>query len=167
MNIFSKKGSTLLELCIVMALVSILIAVTVGFTTAVNGVTASSRQKYYVIEDYLLCKKYVENWVKLFNEDGVTFDVTEEYSDEETETYTPSKLTATKNGKVYELTSEKNADGTVSLVLNYEQSENKVTYASNVFTSVKFTKDASSKLVRCEMIYEGGSMAFVMGGVVK
>ena len=58
---FSKKGSTLLELCIVMALVSILLAITGSFSVAVNGFTAAAKKKNDVTQDYLLCKKFVKN----------------------------------------------------------------------------------------------------------
>ena len=57
----SKKGSTLLELCIVMALISILLAIIGSFAVSVNGFTAAAKKKNDVTQDYLLCKKYIEN----------------------------------------------------------------------------------------------------------
>ena len=56
----SKKGSTLLELCIVMALISILLAIIGSFAVSVNGFTAAAKKKNDVTQDYLLCKKYIE-----------------------------------------------------------------------------------------------------------
>lgn len=165
MNGSSKKGSTLLELCIVMALISILLAIISSFSVSINGFTATAKKKNDVTQDYLLCKKYIESWVSRFHEGGYAMSVVPSSEGEESLTY----IKATKDDGVteYTLSTSGDGDGKVTLVMQYEQDgqPKNVTYASNVFTSIEFSAD--DVFIRCAMRYgDDDVMAFVIGGVL-
>ena len=169
MNGFSKKGSTLLELCIVMALVSILLAITGSFSVAVNGFTAAAKKKNDVTQDYLLCKKFVESWVYHFKGNGYSFSVVQSGEGEES----PTKcIKATKNGVTaeYAVSTSVGVDGKFTLTLEYEpvgdEPEREVKYVSEVLTSAKFSNDGDNRFIKCEIDYGDDVMAFVIGGVL-
>lgn len=164
----SKKGSTLLELCIVMALISILLAIIGSFAVSVNGFTAAAKKKNDVTQDYLLCKKFVESWVYHFKENGYSFSV-ESGEGEESPT---NCIKATKNEGVgtveYTVSTSVGVDGKFTLTLDYEpvgdEPEREVKYVSEVLTSAKFSNDGG--FIKCEIDYGDDVMAFVIGGVL-
>lgn len=160
----SKKGSTLLELCIVMALISILLAIIGSFAVSVNGFTAAAKKKNDVTQDYLLCKKYIESWVTHFKEEEYSLSVVQSGEGEESQT---NCIKATKNnGGVtaeYAVSASVDVDGKFTLTLEYEP-EREVKYVSEVLTSVKFSNDGG--FIKCEIGCEDDVMAFVIGGVL-
>lgn len=167
----SKKGSTLLELCIVMALISILLAIIGSFAVSVNGFTAAAKKKNDVTQDYLLCKKYIESWVSRFKEEGYKLSVVQSGEGEESRT---NCIKATKNnGGVtaeYAVSASVDVDGKFTLTLEYEpvgdESKREVKYVSEVLTSVKFSNDGDNRFIKCEIGCEDDVMAFVIGGVL-
>lgn len=166
----SKKGSTLLELCIVMALISILLAIIGSFAVSVNGFTAAAKKKNDVTQDYLLCKKYIESWVSRFKGEGYKF-VVQSGEGEESRT---NCIKATKNnGGVtaeYAVSASVDVDGKFTLTLEYEpvgdEPKREVKYVSEVLTSVKFSNDGDNRFIKCEIGCEDDVMAFVIGGVL-
>lgn len=160
----SKKGSTLLELCIVMALVSILLAITGSFSAAVNGFTAAAKKKNDVTQDYLLCKKYIESWVSRFKEEGYSLSVVQTGEGEESQNY----VKAVKDDYAYLVSASVDVDGKFTLTLEYEpvgdEPKREVKYVSEVLTSVKFSNDGG--FIKCEIGCEDDVMAFVIGGVL-
>lgn len=165
MNGFSKRGSTLLELCIVLALVSILLAITGGFSVAINGFTAAAKKKNDVTQDYLLCKKYIESWVSHFKEEGYDMSVVQAGEGEELQ----SCIKATKDD-TYRVSASVDDAGKFTLTLEYEPvgdgQKRVVKYTSAVLTAVKFSNDTGNRFIKCEIGYEGDVMAFVIGGVL-
>ena len=166
----SKKGSTLLELCIVMALISILLAIIGSFAVSVNGFTAAAKKKNDVTQDYLLCKKFVESWVYHFKENEYSFSVVQSGEGEESPT---NCIKATKNeggGKEYTVSTSVGVDGKFTLTLDYEpvgdEPEREVKYVSEVLTSAKFSNDGDNPFIKCEIGCEDDVMAFVIGGVL-
>ena len=167
----SKKGSTLLELCIVMALISILLAIIGSFAVSVNGFTAAAKKKNDVTQDYLLCKKYIESWVSRFKEEGYSLSVVQTGEGEESQT---NCIKATKNnggvdGK-YAVSASVDVDGKFTLTLEYEpvgdESKREVKYVSEVLTSIKFSNGGDIRFIKCEIGCEDDVMAFVIGGVL-
>lgn len=171
----SKKGSTLLELCIVMALISILLAIIGSFAVSVNGFTAAAKKKNDVTQDYLLCKKYIESWVSRFKGEGYKLSVVQSGEGEESRT---NCIKATKNnGGVtaeYAVSASVDVDGKFTLTLDYEpvgDEPREVKYVSEVLTSAKFSKfpndgDNRNRFIKCEIGCEDDVMAFVIGGVL-
>ena len=164
MNGSSKKGSTLLELCIVMALISILLAIIGSFAVSVNGFTAAAKKKNDVTQDYLLCKKYIESWVSRFKEEGYKLSVVQTGEGEESQNY----VKAVKDDYAYLVSASVDVDGKFTLTLEYEpvgdEPEREVKYVSEVLTSVKFSNDGG--FIKCEIGYGDDVMAFVIGGVL-
>ena len=156
---FSKKGSTLLELCIVMALISILLAIIGSFAVSVNGFTAAAKKKNDVTQDYLLCKKYIESWVSRFKEEGYKLSVVQTGEGEESQNY----VKAVKDDYAYLVSASVDVDGKFTLTLEYEP-KREVKYVSEVLTSVKFSNDGG--FIKCEIGCEDDVMAFVIGGVL-
>lgn len=155
----SKKGSTLLELCIVMALISILLAIIGSFAVSVNGFTAAAKKKNDVTQDYLLCKKYIESWVSRFKEEGYKLSVVQSGEGEESQNY----VKAVKDDYAYLVSASVDVDGKFTLTLEYEP-KREVKYVSEVLTSVKFSNDGG--FIKCEIGCEDDVMAFVIGGVL-
>lgn len=160
----SKKGSTLLELCIVMALISILLAIIGSFAVSVNGFTAAAKKKNDVTQDYLLCKKYIESWVSRFKEEGYKLSVVQSGEGEESQNY----VKAVKDDYAYLVSASVDVDGKFTLTLEYEpvgdEPTREVKYVSEVLTSVKFSNDGG--FIKCEIGCEDDVMAFVIGGVL-
>ena len=161
----SKKGSTLLELCIVMALISILLAIIGSFAVSVNGFTAAAKKKNDVTQDYLLCKKYIESWVSRFKEEGYKLSVVQTGEGEESQNY----VKAVKDDYAYLVSASVDVDGKFTLTLEYEpvgdEPQREVKYVSEVLTSVKFSNDGN-RFIKCEIGCEDDVMAFVIGGVL-
>lgn len=155
----SKKGSTLLELCIVMALISILLAIIGSFAVSVNGFTAAAKKKNDVTQDYLLCKKYIESWVSRFKGEGYKLSVVQTGEGEESQNY----VKAVKDDYAYLVSASVDVDGKFTLTLEYEP-KREVKYVSEVLTSVKFSNDGG--FIKCEIGCEDDVMAFVIGGVL-
>lgn len=157
----SKKGSTLLELCIVMALISILLAIIGSFAVSVNGFTAAAKKKNDVTQDYLLCKKYIESWVSRFKGEGYKLSVVQSGEGEESQNY----VKAVKDDYAYLVSASVDVDGKFTLTLEYEP-KREVKYVSEVLTSVKFSNDGDKRFIKCEIGCEDDVMAFVIGGVL-
>lgn len=155
----SKKGSTLLELCIVMALISILLAIIGSFAVSVNGFTAAAKKKNDVTQDYLLCKKYIESWVSRFKGEEYKLSVVQSGEGEESQNY----VKAVKDDYAYLVSASVDVDGKFTLTLEYEP-VGEVKYVSEVLTSVKFSNDGG--FIKCEIGCEDDVMAFVIGGVL-
>lgn len=155
----SKKGSTLLELCIVMALISILLAIIGSFSVSINGFTAAAKKKNDVTQDYLLCKKYIESWVSRFKEEEYSLSVVQTGEGEESQNY----VKAVKDDYAYLVSASVDVDGKFTLTLEYEPNR-EVKYVSEVLTSVKFSNDGG--FIKCEIGCEDDVMAFVIGGVL-
>lgn len=155
----SKKGSTLLELCIVMALISILLAIIGSFAVSVNGFTAAAKKKNDVTQDYLLCKKYIESWVSRFKGEEYKLSVVQSGEGEESRNY----VKAVKDDYAYLVSASVDVDGKFTLTLEYEP-VGEVKYVSEVLTSVKFSNDGG--FIKCEIGCEDDVMAFVIGGVL-
>ncbi len=166
MNGSSKKGSTLLELCIVMALISILLAIIGSFAVSVNGFTAAAKKKNDVTQDYLLCKKYIESWVSRFKEEGYSLSVVQSGEGEESQNH----VKAVKDDYEYLVSASAGVDGKFTLTLEYEpvgdEPKREVKYVSEVLTSVKFSNDGDNPFIKCEIGCEDDVMAFVIGGVL-
>ncbi len=166
MNGSSKKGSTLLELCIVMALISILLAIIGSFAVSVNGFTAAAKKKNDVTQDYLLCKKYIESWVSRFKEEGYSLSVVQSGEGEESQNH----VKAVKDDYEYLVSASADVDGKFTLTLEYEpvgdEPKREVKYVSEVLTSVKFSNDGDNPFIKCEIGCEDDVMAFVIGGVL-
>ena len=160
----SKKGSTLLELCIVMALISILLAIIGSFAVSVNGFTAAAKKKNDVTQDYLLCKKYIESWVSRFKGEEYKLSVVQSGEGEESQNY----VKAVKDDYAYLVSASVDVDGKFTLTLEYEpvgdEPKREVKYVSEVLTSVKFSNDGG--FIKCEIGCEDDVMAFVIGGVL-
>lgn len=156
----SKKGSTLLELCIVMALISILLAIIGSFSVSINGFTAAAKKKNDVTQDYLLCKKYIESWVSRFKEEEYSLSVVQTGEGEESQNY----VKAVKDDYAYLVSASVDVDGKFTLTLEYEP-KREVKYVSEVLTSVKFSNDGN-RFIKCEIGCEDDVMAFVIGGVL-
>lgn len=162
----SKKGSTLLELCIVMALISILLAIIGSFAVSVNGFTAAAKKKNDVTQDYLLCKKYIESWVTHFKEEGYSLSVVQSGEGEESQNH----VKAVKDDYEYLVSASADVDGKFTLTMEYEpvgdEPKRKVKYVSEVLTSIKFSNDGDNRFIKCEIGCEDDVMAFVIGGVL-
>lgn len=68
--IYRKEGATLAEICIVLAVVSIISLVVVSFVTMTNGRSAASTAKLNAIDDLELVESLVDNWFAAMTKNG-------------------------------------------------------------------------------------------------
>ena len=71
----SKRGFTLVELTIVMALVVIVSAITVSFSVMMKDLTAGNRDEYQFMEQHDTLKEEISNWVAENDLKGSKFTV--------------------------------------------------------------------------------------------
>jgi prepilin-type N-terminal cleavage/methylation domain-containing protein len=121
-----KSGFTLVELCVVLALLAILTTMTVSFSVLMNGFAAENKAEYEFLEDHAALKEKLCTWVAENDMSGNVFTVN-----------TDETLTVTENG------TEKNvsfADGVLTL-----GGEQKVAF--DAIDGVIFA--SNDKLIKC------------------
>ena len=121
-----KSGFTLVELCVVLALLAILAAMIASFSVLMNGFVAENKAEYEFLEDHSTLKGVLEIWAAENDVTGSTFKVDED-----------GILSVTENGI------EKNvsfSDGI--LALGGEQKAGFDTIDGVIFT-------ANDKLIKC------------------
>ena len=72
-----KGGFTLVELCIVLALLAILTTMTVSFTVLMNGFAADNQVEYEFLEDHATLKEELSAWMAENDVSGSVFSVSE------------------------------------------------------------------------------------------
>ena len=121
-----KSGFTLVELCVVLALLAILTTMTVSFSVLMNGFAAENKAEYEFLEDHAALKEKLCTWAAENDVTGNVFTVN-----------TDETLTVTENG------TEKNvsfADGVLTL-----GGEQKVAF--DAIDGVIFA--SNDKLIKC------------------
>lgn len=73
-----KSGFTLVELCVVLALLTILTTMTVSFSVLMNGFAAENKAEYEFLEDHAALKKKLCTWVAENDVTDSTFKVNED-----------------------------------------------------------------------------------------
>lgn len=89
-----KKGSTLAEMCVVLAVVSIVALAVVSFTTMVGARSSVSAAKLKMMEDRQLTKVVLESWLNQLTEENAVITADE------------SGLSAAIDGEVFSVTLE-------------------------------------------------------------
>lgn len=74
-----KRGFTLVELSVVLALVVILTAMTVSFSVLMNGYAAESEAEYGYLEDHADLKDALCDWLAEMDTQGNSFSVSADY----------------------------------------------------------------------------------------
>ena len=70
-----KRGFTLVELSVVIALLAILVTMTVTFTMAMNGFVGVNRAEYDYLEEHSKLKEEISNWIAKNDAQGNVFEV--------------------------------------------------------------------------------------------
>ena len=71
-----KRGFTLVELSVVIALLAILVTMTVTFTMAMNGFVDVNRAEYDYLEEHSKLKEEISNWITENDVQGNNFSDT-------------------------------------------------------------------------------------------
>ena len=121
-----KSGFTLVELCIVLALLAILATMTVSFSVLMNGFAAENKAEYEFLEDHATLKETLGVWAAENDVTGSVFKVNED-----------GTLTVTENGVEQNVSF---ADGV--LTLGGEQKAGLDAIDGVIFT-------ANDKLIKC------------------
>jgi prepilin-type N-terminal cleavage/methylation domain-containing protein len=82
-----KGGFTLVELCVVLALLAILTTMIVSFSVLMNGFVAENKAEYEFLEDHAMLKERLCTWVAENDVSGSVFAINES-----------GMLTVTENG---------------------------------------------------------------------
>ena len=105
---YSKRGFTLVELTIVMALVVIVSAITVSFSVMMKDLTADNRDEYQFMEQHDTLKEEISNWVAENDLKGSTFKVSADKTITVTLADGTVKTLRFSNGALYYSDSEQN-----------------------------------------------------------
>ena len=92
-NVKRRRGFTLSELCIVLALVAIVGTIVTSFCLVIHRRSVISRARLDIVNEINVVETYVERWVDKMYEKGATFSIAED-----------GTLTATIEGVDYEAT---------------------------------------------------------------
>lgn len=117
-----KRGFTLSELCIVLALVAVVATIVTSFCLVVHQRSVISSARLNIVNEVNVVETFVERWVDKMSEKGATFSIAED-----------GTLTATLEGVDYEATfSEGVFNGAVP------SGENGMTFTTTSIDSVVF-----------------------------
>jgi prepilin-type N-terminal cleavage/methylation domain-containing protein len=121
-RIKQKRGFTLSELCIVLALVAVVATIVTSFCLVVHQRSVISSARLNIVNEVNVVETFVERWVDKMSEKGATFSISED-----------GTLTATLEGVDYEATfSEGVFNGAVP------SGENGMTFSTTSIDSVVF-----------------------------
>jgi prepilin-type N-terminal cleavage/methylation domain-containing protein len=121
-RIKQKRGFTLSELCIVLALVAVVATIVTSFCLVVHQRSVISSARLNIVNEVNVVETFVERWVDKMSEKGATFSIAED-----------GTLTATLEGVDYEATfSEGVFNGAVP------SGENGMTFSTTSIDSVVF-----------------------------
>jgi prepilin-type N-terminal cleavage/methylation domain-containing protein len=121
-RIKQKRGFTLSELCIVLALVAVVATIVTSFCLVVHQRSVISSARLNIVNEVNVVETFVERWVDKMSEKGATFSIAED-----------GTLTATLEGADYEATfSEGVFNGAVP------SGENGMTFSTTSIDSVVF-----------------------------
>jgi prepilin-type N-terminal cleavage/methylation domain-containing protein len=127
-RIKQKRGFTLSELCIVLALVAVVATIVTSFCLVVHQRSVISSARLNIVNEVNVVETFVERWVDKMSEKGATFSTSED-----------GKLTATLEGVVYEATfSEGVFNGAVP------SGENGMTFTTTSIDSVVFEVESKN-----------------------
>lgn len=127
-RIKQKRGFTLSELCIVLALVAVVATIVTSFCLVVHQRSVISSARLNIVNEVNVVETFVERWVDKMSEKGATFSISEE-----------GKLTATLEGVDYEATfSEGVFNGAVP------SGENGMTFSTTSIDSVVFEVESQN-----------------------
>lgn len=127
-NVKRRRGFTLSELCIVLALVAIVGTIVTSFCLVIHRRSVISRARLDIVNEINVVETYVERWVDKMSEKGATFSIAED-----------GTLTATLEGVDYEATfSEGVFNGAVP------SGENGMTFSTTRIDSVIFEVESKN-----------------------
>ena len=127
-SIKQKRGFTLSELCIVLALVAVVATIVTSFCLVVHQRSVISSARLNIVNEVNVVETFVERWVDKMSEKGATFSIAED-----------GTLTATLDGVDYEATfSEGVFNGAVP------SGENGMTFSTTSIDSVVFEVESQN-----------------------
>ena len=127
-RIKQKRGFTLSELCIVLALVAVVATIVTSFCLVVHQRSVISSARLNIVNEVNVVETFVERWVDKMSEKGATFSIAED-----------GTLTATLDGVDYEATfSEGVFNGAVP------SDDNGMTFSTTSIDSVVFEVESKN-----------------------
>lgn len=127
-RIKQKRGFTLSELCIVLALVAVVATIVTSFCLVVHQRSVISSARLNIVNEVNVVETFVERWVDKMSEKGATFSISKD-----------GTLTATLEGVDYEATfSEGVFNGAVP------SGENGMTFSTTSIYSVVFEVESQN-----------------------
>lgn len=151
-----RKGTTLAELCVVLAVIAIVSALVVSFSVLMGQRVALSTTRLNAMNDMESVDAFVEGWLgrmKLLDAE-LSLEVNEITDDITGETTKSTKLKAVKDGREYRLFFAENA----FMLIGDLPGGTTMTYTPTVVTGVKFKQvekvfDETDKLFFCSLTY--------------
>lgn len=137
-NVSKKKGVTLAEICVVLAIISICSVMVVSFSLMVNRRSAAAQARLAAMEDMTSLEIVVESWVERLTVAGATF------------TGEPEMLSATLQGVSYTCT----FDG--ERLVGTLPDGTELTYLPETVTAISFTaaQKSADSIFFCTVTYE-------------
>ena len=112
-----KRGFTLVELSVVIALLAILVTMTVTFTMAMNGFVDVNRAEYDYLEEHSKLKEEISNWLADRDDENTIFLVsTKSLSVENGDSFDSSIINKFDSINSVEFSVVKNSEGVGKLI---------------------------------------------------
>ena len=122
------RGFTLVELCIVMALIAVVATAAISFYALMSGTLKDNRIAYEYLEDHATLKSEFDKWAAEKDTPDSVFSVTED-----------GKLTVTEDGETQTVSFSR---GTLSLGGKYVWNLDKI-------SGISFSVDETGTLIKC------------------
>lgn len=143
----NRKGMVMLELCLVMAIAAIVVAMTVSFGMIIDQRVSAARARYNALESLNNAQVAIESWITRY--DNVDY----EFESDDTHLYINNSTTKERVG-----TSGLNDDKTA--LVGTENGKTVFTYATDALESITFSAQKSEKAL-------GGSGRVLIACVVQ
>ena len=128
-----KRGYSLVELCIVLALIAVVATAVVSFYRLMSGTLNDTRSAYAYLEDHNALKKKFDEWAAEKDTPGSVFSVSED-----------RKLCITENGATYDV---KFLDDKLFFGGQYASGFDQI-------SGIYFEADETKTMIKCVTYYE-------------
>lgn len=134
-----RKGTTLTEMVVILAVLAIISTVVVSFSLAVSRRVRVSSAKLEAMQDVEVIEALTESWIDALRAKGAEFQCPTISSDDEKRSGNPdhTKLQATVGNTTYEL----NYDSATKIFKGTLPDGKSISYTSEVITAIKFSTE--------------------------
>ena len=137
----SKKGVTLLEITIVMAVLAIISVMVISLCSHISGVVAKNSKAYDEMRELTHGRRLVEYWIAYYDNDEYEINISD------------GAISATNGVDVYTIY----LDSANEVLVGEYPNDRLEKCPYKYFTDIRFSRYESEKLYRCAILYDEDS----------